>query len=200
MSCSPAGPKCLCCRELFVPDPRVGSRQKFCPKPECQKASKAASQKRWLRKNGNGDYFRGPDQMARVQRWRHSNPGYWKRKKVPKSPLQPPDNQPPNSSHSSCNASPTPGVPLQDPFLTLNPLIVGLISQFTGSALQEEIAATAQRFFLHGQDILGRARPESSPKCYDSKASSAAGPAAPHSPFFQLGGSPSHSSGPAAPV
>jgi hypothetical protein len=184
MSCLPPRPKCLCCRKLFVADPRVGSRQKFCSEPECQKVSKAASQKRWLRKNGNGDLFRGPNEVARVQRWRQDNPGYWKRKKSQKSTHQPSDNQQPDSSHSSCNAPPTPLAPLQDSSHALNPVIVGLISHFTGSTLQEEIAATVHRLFLHGQDILGRGRPESSPKCYDSKTPFAAGPAASHSPIF----------------
>ena len=40
--------KCCNCDELFIPDPRNTTRQRYCSKPECRKASKAASQRRWL--------------------------------------------------------------------------------------------------------------------------------------------------------
>jgi hypothetical protein len=73
--------KCLCCSEFFIPDPRTADRQHYCSKPGCRQASKAASQRRWLTKNGNGDYFRGPDAVSRVQAWRKSHPGYWRRTK-----------------------------------------------------------------------------------------------------------------------
>lgn len=169
---------CQCCRRLFVPDPRAAQRQRYCSKPECRQTSKAASQKRWLRKNGNGDYFRGPDEVTRVQRWRRDHPGYWKSKKVPKSTVQVPDNQTPKSSHSSCNAPASPLSPLQDQCLTQNPVIVGLISMFTGCALQEQIAATAQRLFLHGREILGNSAPDPSRQYHDSKTSPAARSAA----------------------
>ena len=70
--------KCRCCRTFFVPDPRTADRQQYCSQPACRQASKAASQRRWLSKNGNGDYFRGPDAVRRVQLWRQSHPGYWR--------------------------------------------------------------------------------------------------------------------------
>ncbi len=59
--------KCCNCKELFIPDPRNAKRQKYCHKPECRKASKAASQKRWLQKPENRDYFSGPENVKRVQ-------------------------------------------------------------------------------------------------------------------------------------
>jgi len=170
---------CQCCRMLFFPDPRAAHRQRYCSKPECRRASKAASQKRWSRKNGNGDYFRGPDQVARVQRWRRDHPGYWKSKKAQKSMGQVPDNQSPEPFQSSCNAPPSPLPPLQDQCLSQNPVIVGLISMITGYALQEQIAATTQRLFLHGREILGNSAPDSSQAHpHDSQTSPAARPAA----------------------
>ena len=72
--------KCRNCKELFIPDARNTQRQKYCRKPECRKASKAASQQRWLQKPENQDYFCGPDNVKRVQLWREANPGYWRRK------------------------------------------------------------------------------------------------------------------------
>ena len=72
--------KCRHCRKLFVPDHRNRSRQKYCGAPECRKKSKAASQKKWLNKPENQDYFRGPDHVERVRQWRKKNPKYWKSK------------------------------------------------------------------------------------------------------------------------
>ncbi len=44
---------CLHCRTYFRTDPRNARKQKYCSRPECRKASKAASQKRWLNKPEN---------------------------------------------------------------------------------------------------------------------------------------------------
>ena len=73
--------KCRNCRRLFVPDHRNREKQDYCEKAPCRKASKAASQKKWLSKSENKDYFRGPDNVERVQKWREDTPGYWKRTK-----------------------------------------------------------------------------------------------------------------------
>lgn len=71
--------KCLNCQQLFRPNPRVGNRQRYCSAPECRRASKVASQRHWHKKPENADYFRGPEQVARVQDWRARHPGYWRR-------------------------------------------------------------------------------------------------------------------------
>jgi len=68
--------KCRCCQELFHPDPRNQYHQHYCTKPACRKASKAASQRRWLSKSQNQDYFCGPANVERVQAWRAAHPGY----------------------------------------------------------------------------------------------------------------------------
>jgi hypothetical protein len=62
--------KCLCCREWFQSDARNRRHQRYCAKAACRKASKAASQRRWLAKPQNRDYFHGPEQVARVRPWR----------------------------------------------------------------------------------------------------------------------------------
>jgi hypothetical protein len=157
---SPNRRKCRCCNELFDPDPRTEDRQRYCSKPGCRQASKSASQQRWLSQNGNGDYFRGEEAVRRVQAWRKSHPGYWKRKKAaPKAP-QVVDNQASNPDQSSCNAPRGRPRTLQDDCLTQEPVFVGLISMVTGSTLQEDIAATTRQLLLRGRNILGGVRPE----------------------------------------
>jgi len=75
--------KCKHWHEFFLPDPRNHYHQRYCSKPDCRKASKVASQHRWLSKPGNRSYFRGPANVERVRgAWRKANPGYSKRKKI----------------------------------------------------------------------------------------------------------------------
>ena len=72
-------PKCRHCKTLFDPDRRNLRHQTYCSEPACRKASKSASQRRWLNKSENQDYFRGPAHVKRVQEWRLAHPGYWHR-------------------------------------------------------------------------------------------------------------------------
>jgi hypothetical protein len=71
--------KCLHCGELFHPDARNAHHQRYCAEPACRRASKAASQRRWLSKVANRDYFRGAANVERVRAWRAEHPGYWRR-------------------------------------------------------------------------------------------------------------------------
>ena len=72
------------------------SARNIARKPECRKASKAASQKRWLAKPENQGYFCGPKNVKRVQLWREANPGYWRgKRKTTKDALQDPLNRQP---------------------------------------------------------------------------------------------------------
>ena len=50
--------KCWCCKEDFLADVRNVGRQKYCPRPACRVAGKAARQRRWLAKPKNRHYFR----------------------------------------------------------------------------------------------------------------------------------------------
>lgn len=77
----PAQHNCLFCGAFFRADPRNARHQKYCFEPNCRKASKVASRRAWLAKAENQDYFRGPENVARVQSWRASHPGYWRRAK-----------------------------------------------------------------------------------------------------------------------
>ena len=144
--------KCRNCKRLFRPDPRNAKRQRYCSKPECRKASKSASQKNWLQKPENRDYFRGPEHVQRVQQWRKANPGYWRRAKIKPPALQDPligqpaDNND-NKGHFVTTA-------LQDLLIGQPAVLIGLIAHLTGLALQDDIAMAAWRMQQLGNDIL----------------------------------------------
>jgi len=145
--------RCRHCRRLFIPDHRNRNRQKYCKKALCRKASKSASQEKWLNKPENNNYFPGALNVQRVQQWRRHNPGYWKPKQSNKTivlqePLtpQPSENNKDNSDFTN-NA-------LQDLLKAQPTVMIGLISNFIGSALQDDIAQTLLRMQQSGQDIL----------------------------------------------
>lgn len=159
MSRLPKRRKCRCCKAFFIPDPRIGERQRYCAKPACRQASKAASQRRWLSQNGNGDYFRGPQAVRRVQLWRQAHPGYWRKGKASAKSAQVVASQGAKPDLSSCNVPNAPPRTLQEKCLTQEPAFVGLVSMITGSTLQEDIAATARQLLLRGRNILGSVEP-----------------------------------------
>jgi hypothetical protein len=162
--------KCCCCSKLFLPDPRTEDRQRYCFQPACRQASKAASQRRWTSKHGNGDHFRGPDEVRRVRLWRQSHPGYWKKRSPPSEGTQNVDDQRSNPDQSSRNVPRGLPVALQDDCLTGNPAFIGLISMVTGSTLQADIAATARQLLLRGRNILGGGLPETTPTTIEPRS------------------------------
>lgn len=168
--------RCKHCKRLFFPDHRNRSRQKYCDRPECRQASKTASQKKWLSKPENQDHFRGHVNVERVREWRKANPGYWRRKrKKPDHALQEPLELQP--AESNINNGHFTNTALQD-FLTLQPAVfIGLISQITGSALQDDIETTLRHMQQLGQDVLSC---QINPKGgnYDCKACHFTGPVA----------------------
>ncbi len=144
--------KCKHCGGLFLPDPRNATRQRYCSKPECRKASKASSQKQWLKKPENQDYFRGPDNVERVQCWRKDHPGYWRKKKNKPYALQ--DSLNLQLTENNDNRDDFVSLALQDSLILQPAVFIGLISQLTGYALQEDIAMVARRMQQLGNDIL----------------------------------------------
>ena len=58
--------QCEFCGRFFVPNPRVGDRQRACSRPECKKARKQKAQREWLSKEP--DYFTG--RYLYVKEWR----------------------------------------------------------------------------------------------------------------------------------
>lgn len=151
--------KCLSCREIFAADVRNRGRQKYCPKPECQRESKAASQRRWLKKPQNRNYFRDTENAARVRRWQQAHPGYWRNTRryrgrtlqeaCPRNPLSPQGNNASGEGPHAPAAS-----PLQEALYAPGPLLIGLIATLVDSPLQDDIAKTSRRLLQLGQDIL----------------------------------------------
>jgi hypothetical protein len=91
--------------------------------------------------------------VKRVQRWRKDNPGYWKRKpKTRFEPLQDPLNrQHADKTHNNREFG---ECALQD-VLNMQPsVIIGIIAQLTGYALQDDIAMAVRRMQQFGNDII----------------------------------------------
>lgn len=185
--------KCPHCRGFFVPDYRNVGRQRYCSKPLCKQASKAESQRRWWQKPENHNYFRGPDNVKRVQLWRQVHPGYWRRQRPKASEASDasqetltPQEVPTQSLSENLELS-RPDA-LQDFFFLQPAVVVGLIAQLTGLALQDDIASMVRRLQQLGRDILERS-PSLTGGDVDGQTPDFSGPAAPRAQAVQLGGS-----------
>lgn len=146
--------KCLCCDELFQPDRRNLRHQSYCSNPACRRASKAASQAKWRAGPKGLDYFRGPENVARVQQWRKDHPGY----STSKTSAAPEPLQDHCSSQTIDNHQVTTNLlqqALQDDCFSQPAFIVGLMSSLTGEALQENIVGFIRSTHARGQHILG---------------------------------------------
>ena len=155
----PAELKCLFCGTFFRGDPRNARHQKYCSAPACRKASKTASQRAWLAKAENLDYFRGPENVVRVQAWRAAHPGYWRRSQghrtaVAGAPVALQDVYPPQAIESIGVAQTVAQPALQDLWREQPAVLIGFIAQFTGSTLQDDIARSTRRLVELGHDIL----------------------------------------------
>ena len=178
--------KCLCCQLFFEVDPRIGQRQRYCSEPDCQRASKTASQAAWLSKPHNQDYFRDPVHVARVQAWRTQHPGYSRAKRRTPPALE--DSlitQVHDCIEESSNrgdAAETRQTPaLQDLITAPLPVLAGLIAHLFQVSLQDEFAATTRRLVQLGHDLINRSGDE------DSQTSAASRAAAPGARAVQLG-------------
>ena len=137
-----------------MPDRRNLHHQRYCAEAACRKQSKAESQRRWVQRPDNQNYFSGSQNSQRVKEWRKRNPGYWRKKKSTRQePLQDlcrtqvaQDEEVKRIEISDA---------LQDVLVMQPAVMVGLISILTGSALQEDIAVTTRALLSKGQDILG---------------------------------------------
>jgi len=144
--------KCRCCLKLFRPDPRNRRHQRYCSAPACRAASKAASQARWLTTSENQGYFRGAENVARVQAWRSRHPGYWRRGRGISPALQDLSMaQPVDTPGKTADST---GRPLQEVLIAQPAVLIGLIAHIVGTPLQDDIARTADHLLRLGQDIL----------------------------------------------
>jgi len=64
--------KCPFCPASFIPNSRLGERQKSCGRSPCQKALKAANNRRF--RDRNPEYYR--QDFARLKDWLVGHPGY----------------------------------------------------------------------------------------------------------------------------
>ena len=136
---------CRHCQRSYFPDYRNRHHQHYCSLKECQRASKRASQRRWLGKSANRNYFCGSEHVGRVQRWRHSHPHYWKachgggecggqRKRAENLFL---------SEESRLPEGQVAGGTLQDFCRVRTPLLLRLVSQLERGTLLEDIVRCA---------------------------------------------------------
>lgn len=65
---------CCHCYDFFTPSPRH-KNQRYCMKPECRRAKKAA----WKRHKTATDPDFKLDQKLSNKKWAQNNPGYWKK-------------------------------------------------------------------------------------------------------------------------
>ncbi|MFH1128135.1 MAG: hypothetical protein V1699_01800 [Candidatus Omnitrophota bacterium] len=75
--------KCKYCHRYFVPDSRVGSRQKSCGRIGCKKKRREEAQRKWLEKNPG--YFKG--RYWYVKEWRRVRGSMIQDKIPPSKPL-----------------------------------------------------------------------------------------------------------------
>ena len=144
--------KCKCCGELFRPDPCNRRHQRYCSASRCRRASKAASQARWLGKSGNEAYFRDPWHVARVRAWRSRNPGYWRKAQRRSTALQDVSTtQTVDIARKTANFARS---PLQEVLTAQPAVLIGLIAHLVGTSLQEDLVRTTDRLVRLGQDIL----------------------------------------------
>lgn len=152
--------KCQQCGEFFQVDARNRGRQRYCKKVPCRQASKAESQRRWLKKDGNSEYFRGADNAERARAWQAAHPGYWRKRREKQTTVL----------QETSNAQTTPDqkaakqddeLVLQDLLTSQSPVLVGLIAHLTGSVLQEDIALMTRRLHSRGRAVLGTDVPRS---------------------------------------
>lgn len=128
--------RCLCCGQLFHCHPRTRSQQKYCAEPACRAASKKASQRRWLQKAENRDYFCGPQHVSRVQRWREAHRQNGQKKAPPPGQLlqETITGQPVEQMRKSSSLA------LQDPIRPQGPDTREQIGTWGTSALQDAMS------------------------------------------------------------
>jgi hypothetical protein len=72
--------RCRYCGRFFVPDRRVGKRQKSCGRQECRAKRRRESQSRWV--EANPGYFAG--RYENTRQWRRRHPDYQRRRRAAK--------------------------------------------------------------------------------------------------------------------
>ena len=141
--------KCLCCKKLFVPDPRNRRHQRHCGEAPCQKTRTTAAVRRWRGRPENREYWHGEENAARARAWQKANPGSSKRRTKRPLVLQNVCVQ-----QASGNQGDKAEV-LQNVWRTQPPLLLGLIAKITGAVLQNDIAQITGQLIASGRALVG---------------------------------------------
>jgi hypothetical protein len=145
--------KCLCCGTFFDSDHRNRKHQLFCSAADCRRASKAASQARWVSHPDNVGHFKDPLHVARAQAWREAHPDH-ARGRPRKSPaLQ--DSLIVQAHDSKEEKGKRTRATLQELLNPPSPLLVGIIAHLFAVPLQEDLVITTRLLVQFGRDILG---------------------------------------------
>ena len=145
----------LHCNELYQPDPRNRTRQRYCSEAACRRASKQASQARWLAEPGNAEYFRGAANTERNRAWRRANPGYWKGSQGSGTQQDPSSSQRADNQEDKASQA---GIAQQDPSRVQLAVFVGLIAKLTDSTQQETIDGSVRRLHALGQQVMAQSQ------------------------------------------
>lgn len=157
--------KCAHCKRMFYTDPRV-TNHRFCGEIECRKASKKASQQKWLAKNKS--YFRGLDNTERNRQWRKKQA---ERQIISQTPSLQQDARSPQCVANEGVAMQQDAIGEQHPDnkdvteavenifcepIQQNPLFIGLLAMVTGTMQQDMIDQTINKVISLGLDITGK--------------------------------------------
>lgn len=141
---------------MFIPEYRSAGRQRYCGRPECRKASRRESQRKWVQKAGNAAYHSGGTPVDRVKAWRAAHPGYWRRRAgVAEKTVR---TRPELSSLLAPFALQDPCLALQDSWNPHVTALIGLIAWVRGTALQNVIADDLHDIMFAGRAILNDLR------------------------------------------
>jgi hypothetical protein len=138
-----------------MPDARNRRGQRYCREGVCRKASKAESQRRWLKQEANREYFSGDENAARVRAWQAAHPGYWKHRRK-RGPCVLQDLLIGQVAEVQREARQDGVSVLQDHWQTQAPVVIGLIAHLAGTVLQEDIASMTGRLIAKGQALMSR--------------------------------------------
>jgi hypothetical protein len=124
--------------------------------------------------------------VQRVRQWRATHPDYWKRTR-PQSAIALQEDSSAQAAESKGKTPTLMEIALQDLLRAQPFVLIGLIANLTGTALQEDIAKTGRRLQQLGQDILNGG--QAAEGADDAKTPVGPFTGAPGPPAVQLGGS-----------
>lgn len=134
---------CAHCGSKFPINARIGARHRHCSAPECRRASKRESQRRWLGKPENAGYFKGPANALRAKLWRAANP---KKRPQTQRTIQRLMDSALAAALKSCG--------VQDLSERHLALVLGLVSRLARGREQETIAREIRRLMFEGYAVL----------------------------------------------